>query len=135
MRYIEKNPANKTFPKCIWIEFIGSAVGRNLCRTQNTQTNSKGNNTPLFSIQRSFTVRRNQKVIHTQFSLQLAVAHTIHKSQSSTCSELVVNFFTKKSPPKHFWEHLIYVGLSRVSSLKGLYVVNLNVEHICQSEM
>ena len=134
VRYIEKNPANKTFPKCIWIEFIGSAVGRNLCRTRNTQTNSKGNNTPLFSIQRSFRVRRNQKVIHTQFPLQLAVARTIHKSQSSTCSELVVNFFTKKSPPKHFWEHLIYVGLSRVSSLKGLYVVNLDVEHICQSE-
>ena len=70
----------------------------------------------------------------TQFPLQLAVAHTVHKSQSSTCPELVVNFSTKKSPPKHFWEHLIYVGLSRVPSLKGLYVVNLNAEHICRSE-
>ena len=71
---------------------------------------------------------------HTQFPLQLAVAHTVHKSQSSMCPELVVNFSTKKSPPKHFWEHLIYVGLSRVPSLKGLYVVNLNVECICRSE-
>ena len=102
-------------------------------RTWNTKTNSKVNNrwTPLFSIRRSFTVRRNQKVIHTQFPLQLAVGRTVHKSQSSTCSELVVNFFTKKSPPKHFWEYLIYVGLSRVPSLKGLYIVNLNAEHIC----
>ena len=71
---------------------------------------------------------------HTQFPLQLAVARTVHKSQSSTCPELVVNFLTKKSPPKHFWEHLKYVGLSRVPSLKGLYVVNLNAEHICGSE-
>ena len=70
----------------------------------------------------------------TQFPLQLAVARTVHKSQSSTCPELVVNFSTKKSPPKHFWEHLIYVGLSRVPSLKGLYVVNLNAECICKSE-
>ena len=30
VRYIEKNPVNKTFPKCIWIEFLDSAVGRNL---------------------------------------------------------------------------------------------------------
>ena len=73
-------------------------------------------------------------MICTQFPLHLAVARTVHKSQSSTCSELVVNFVTKKSPPKHFWEHLIYVGLSRVPSLKGLYVVNLNAEHICRSE-
>ena len=136
VRYIEKNSANKTFPKCIWVEFIDSVVGRNLRRTWNTQKNSKVNNkwTPLFSIWRTFTVRRSQKVTRTQFPLQLAVACTVHKSQSSTCPELVVNFSTKKSPPKHFWEHLIYVGLSRVPSLKGLHVVNLNVERICRSE-
>ena len=29
VRHIEKNPANESFPKCIWIEFIDSAVGRN----------------------------------------------------------------------------------------------------------
>ena len=135
VRYIEKNPANKTFPKCIWVEFIDSVVGRNIRRMWNTQNNSKVNNTwtPLFSIRRTFTVRRSQKVTRTQFPLQLAVARTVHKSQSSTCSELV-NFFTKKSPPKHFWEHLIYVGLSRVPSLKGLHVVNLNTERICRSE-
>ena len=136
VRYIEKNATNKTFPKCIWVEFLDGIVGRNLHRTWNTQNNSKVKNTwiPLFSIRRTFTVRRSQKVTHSQFPLQLAVARTVHKSQSSTCPELVVNFSTKKSPPKHFWEHLIYVGLSRVPSLKGLYVVNLNAERICRSE-
>ena len=136
VRYIEKKPANKAFPKCIWVEFIDTIVGRNLRRTWNVRNNSKVNSTwtPLFSIRRTFTVRRNQNVTRTQFPLQLAVAHTVHKSQSSTCPELVVNFSTKKSPPKHFWEHLIYVGLSRVPSLDGLYVVNLNAEHICRSE-
>ena len=136
VRYIEKNPANETFPKCIWVEFIISVVGRNLHRTWNTPNNSKVKNTwtPLFSIWRTFTVRRNEKVTRTQFPLQLAVARTVHKSQSSTCPELVVNFVTTKSPLKHFWEHIIYVGLSRVPSLKGLYIVNLNAERICRSE-
>ena len=46
----------------------------------------------------------------------------------------MVDFSTKKSPPKHFWEHLIYVGLSRVPSLQGLHVVNLNTQHIHCSE-
>ena len=29
VRQIEKNPANESFPKCIWVEFIDSAVGKN----------------------------------------------------------------------------------------------------------
>ena len=132
VRYIEKNLMNESFPKCIWVEFIDSIVGKKLRQSWNTQNNSKipGTWTPVFSIRRSFIVRRNQNVFRAQFPLQVAAARTVHKSQSSTCSELVVDFSTKKSPPKHFWEHLIYVGLSRVPSLKGLHVVNLNAECI-----
>ena len=136
MRYVELNPTNDAFPNCIWVEFIDNAVGRKLRRTWNTQNNSRVKNiwTPVFSIRRSFTVRHGQTVVRTQFPLQIAAARTVHKSQSSTCPKLVVNFFTKKSPPKHFWDHLIYVGLSRVPSLTGLFVVNLNEEHISRSE-
>ena len=133
VRHIEKNPTNESFPKCIWIEFIDSAVGRNLRRKwNNLKTPSTW--TPLFAICRPFTVKHSQRVTRTQFPLQVAAARTVHKSQSSTCPELVVDFSTKKSPPKHFWEHLIYVGLSRVPSLQGLHVVNLNTQHIRCSE-
>ena len=54
-------------------------------KTWNIQSNSRVNNTctSLFSIWRSCTVRQCQKVTQTQFPLQLAVAHTTHKSQSS----------------------------------------------------
>ena len=64
VRYIEKNPANESFPKCIWVEFIDSIVGKNLCQSWNTQNHSKipGTWTPVFSIRRSFTVRYNQNV-------------------------------------------------------------------------
>ena len=136
VRHIENNPANESFPKCIWVEFIDSAVGRDLRRKWNPRNNSRIPNTwtPIFAIRRSFTVKRGQKVERTQFPLRVAAACTVHKSQSSTCPQLVVDFSTKKSPPKHFWEHLIYVALSRVPSLQGLHVVNLNTEHIRCSE-
>ena len=39
VRYIEKNAVNETFPKCIWVEFIDSVVGRNLHRIWKTQNN------------------------------------------------------------------------------------------------
>ena len=76
VRYIEKNPANESFPKCIWVEFIDSIVGKNLCQSWNTQNHSKipGTWTPIFSICRSFTVKRNQNVFRTQFPLQVAAA-------------------------------------------------------------
>ena len=35
MRYVETNPTNDAFPKCIWVEFLDNAVGRNLRRTWN----------------------------------------------------------------------------------------------------
>ena len=65
VRHMEKNPANESFPKCIWVEFIDSTVGRNLRRTWNTQTNLKipSTWTPLFAVCRPFTVRRNQRVV------------------------------------------------------------------------
>ena len=65
VRYIEKNPANKTFPKFIWVEFIDSIVGRNLCRTWNTQKKVNNTWTPLFSIRRTFTVRHSQSDTYT----------------------------------------------------------------------
>ena len=34
--YVERNPTNDAFPKCIWVEFIDNAVGRNLRRRWGT---------------------------------------------------------------------------------------------------
>ena len=64
VRHIEKNPTNESFPKCIWIEFIDSAVGRNLRRKwNNLKTPSTW--TPLFAICRPFTVKRSQSYTNT----------------------------------------------------------------------
>ena len=40
-------------------------------------------------------MRRDQTVICTQFPLPIAAACTVHKSQSSTCPELVVEITPK----------------------------------------
>ena len=70
----------------------------------------------------------------TQFPLQLGAACTIHKAQSLTFGKIVVDMFTWKNPPKCFWIHEHYVALSRCTSLECLFIVNMNEEHICQSE-
>ena len=52
--------------------------------------------------------------------LRSAAAKTIHRSQGATETRIVVNFETKKTIP-----HINYVGLSRVTTLKGLYRTDL----------
>jgi hypothetical protein len=40
---------------------------------------------------------------------------------------------TTKKPPKHFWDHMHYVALSRCTSLQGLHIVTLHEELIRSS--
>ena len=40
---------------------------------------------------------------------------------------------TNTNPPKHWWQHMHYVVLSRVTSLSGLCFKSLNSDKICVS--
>ena len=136
VRVVENNPLNPDFPKCIWVEFIDRQIGQNIHRSCSNQYSLKISKTwtPIYSIRRSFTVKCDQKVTRIQFPLQLGSARTIHKAQSSTYQEIVVDMSTQKKPPKHFWEHMHYVAFSRCTSLDGLHIVDINEKNICQSE-
>ena len=57
-----------------------------------------------------------------------AAAKTIHRSHRDTETKIVVNFSTKKAIP-----HTHYVGLSRVTTLEGLYVTDLTENKITVS--
>ncbi|CAC5416325.1 unnamed protein product [Mytilus coruscus] len=56
---------------------------------------------------------------------------TIHKSQGDTLQEVVVSL---KSKRKGIIPHIHYVALSRVTSLTGLQILNLNQEAIAVAE-
>ena len=64
-----------------------------------------------------------------QFPITLAWACTLHKVQGLTLNEVAVNFELRKQ--KSFNPEQIYVALSRVTSLQGLYIVgNIEKKHI-----
>ena len=48
-----------------------------------------------------------------------AAAKTIHRSQGDT-EQKIVNFNTRRAIP-----HIHYVGLSRVTTIEGLYITDL----------
>jgi hypothetical protein len=60
-----------------------------------------------------------------QFPLRISAAKTIHKSQGDTLNEVVVDMTATRCFP-----HSHYVAFSRVTSLSGLYITELNDKKI-----
>ena len=72
---------------------------------------------------------RSVQVVRKLFQLRPAAAKTIHRSQGDTETKIVVNFETRRTIP-----HIHYVGLSRVTTIEGLYITNLCEDKIAVSE-
>ena len=108
----------------IWVKFDHSDVGEKT-RHENRHLYVQGIEsswTPIKPITTQFAVGRNQtaQVVRKQFPLRPAAAKTIHRSQGDTEQKIVVNFNTKRKIP-----HIHYVGLSRVTTMEGLYITDL----------
>ena len=88
--------------------------------------------TPIFAVKRGYKVQ-SVWVHRVQFPLRQAAARTIHVAQSSTYKKIYIDMSTSVSPPKSWWHHMRYVALSRVTSLSGLYIRNLNETKISVS--
>ena len=70
-----------------------------------------------------FAVGKNRtvQVARKQFPLRPFIdSKTIHRSQGDTETIVVVHFQCKRAIP-----HIHYVGLSRVTTLEGLYITDL----------
>ena len=65
-------------------------------------------------------------VTHVQFPFHLAAAETIHVAQSATFISIYIDIQTNINPSKIWWQHMHYVALSKVTSLAGLYLKDLN---------
>lgn len=98
----------------IWVEFDDTEIGQKT-RHENKHLYVQGIDkqwTPIKPVTSQFVVGRNKtiQVVRKQFPLRPATAKTIHRSQGSTETRIVVNFDTQKAIP-----HIHYVGLSRVT--------------------
>ena len=116
----------------IWVQFDRNNVGEKT-RYENRQLNTPTIGltwTPIKPVTVQFNVGRTKaaKVVQKQFPLRPAAAKTIHRSQGDTETRIVVNFSTKKAIL-----HIHYVGLSRVTTLEGLYVTDLTENKITVS--
>ena len=131
VRHIEDGRHND-MPQHIWVQFADDAVGKETRRMSDPKYFDllRKRWTPIPLVQRTFVVKRSQTVKRQQFPLRLSSGRTIHVSQSSTYKEIVVDMKTQTHPPKHFFEHMHYVALSRCTSLDGLHIVNINEEMI-----
>ncbi len=116
----------------IWVQFDHPDVGQKT-RQDNRQLYINGIQptwTPIKPITTQFAVgkTRSVQVVRKQFPLRPAAAKTIHRSQGDTESRIVVNLETRTAIP-----HIHYVGLSRVTTINGLFITDLCEDKIAVS--
>ena len=116
----------------IWVQFDHADIGEKT-RHENRHLYVQGIEstwTPIKAITSQFAVGKNRtaQIVRKQFPLRPAGAKTIHRSQGSTETQIVVNFKTNRAIP-----HLHYVGLSRVTNIEGLHIADLYEEKITVS--
>ena len=111
----------------LWVEFENEIIGqkvRNVYKhLYKHAINCKW--TPIMSISKQFNVgRKHIEVSRQQFPLRPAAAKTVHRSQGTTVNNIVVNLSGRA------FSHIHYVALSRVRSMDGLYITDLNENKI-----
>ena len=108
----------------IWVESDDGNIGR-VIRTQYKKLCKTGidkNWTPILEITRLFKIQHygTFQVKRRRFPLRMGAAKTNHKAQGSTLKSAVVHFGSRKN------EHMHYVGLSRVTHIGNLHIIQLN---------
>ncbi|KAJ8017842.1 ATP-dependent DNA helicase PIF1 [Holothuria leucospilota] len=113
----------------VWIQFDDSSVGKAVRQsTRHLNTSDLPTTwTPITRVARQFRSGRskNAEILRKQFPLRPASAKTVHRCQGDTLNQVVVDMSGQRSQC-----HVHYVALSRVTSLSGLYILNLNQDKI-----
>ena len=109
----------------VWVQFDHLDVGQKT-RNENRHLYLQGIEhtwTPIKPFTTQFAVGKNKtaQVVRKQFPLRPAAAKAIHRSQGDTETKIVVNFSLTRRPIPH----IHYVGLSRVTTIEGLYITDL----------
>lgn len=117
-------------PAILWFDFANTKVGEKQ-RKIYKQFYEDGIDThwvPIFPITRKFNVgKKFIEISRTQFPIKQSSAKTVHKSQGSTYNEVIVDL---KGPYYNYFKHMVYVALSRVKTLNGLTLIQLDSKSI-----
>lgn len=104
-------------PKTVYIEFDNSHVGAETRKKNNEQF------TPIFLCTKLFQYKNkiDVKISRNQFPLIAAEGITIHKSQGSTYTMIVVHLDRKTKLTRA----ALYVACSRVTTINGLFFIGI----------
>ena len=137
IKYIQTtNHNDTTLPFIVWVDFQNPDIGANHHQKYTFLFSRQKTNrqwTPIIKIKCTFIVK-DPWIHRIQFPLRQAAARTIHVAQSSTYPEIYVDLQTNSKPPTTFWKHMHYVAFSRVTSISGLYIENINEDNIAISQ-
>lgn len=114
-------------PYCLWLEFQENTRIGNMARVKHrpmliTRKELRQTWTPIFKKTTTFPVSNNKtiKCRRTNFPLCQASAITTHKSQGATFDHVVFDY------NRGLQQQLVYVALSRVRTIEGLFMTNPN---------
>ncbi|CAB3987819.1 ATP-dependent DNA helicase PIF1 [Paramuricea clavata] len=116
-------------PSIIWVlfqeEHIGKDYRKQYAHLYNQSIERRW--VPILEITRQFR-KHQMQVLRRQFPLRPSAAKTIHRCQGDTLNEAVVDLPSSKQ------EHMHYVALSRLRSISGLHILNMNENKIAVSK-
>nr|XP_029733968.1 uncharacterized protein LOC115269410 [Aedes albopictus] len=124
LKYVEKDDDAPGQPIVkLWFKFESEAIGATLrIRSRPAVYSRPGILQPDWTpiVKRSANIKLSGiiKCKRIQFPVASACALTVHKSQGGTFPEVVYHYEKGQD------QQLVYVGLSRVTSLQGLYLTN-----------
>ena len=108
----------------IYLKFEDQTIGKKLMDFDHFAKRNKV--VPIVRVESNINIHSNKPyspvIKRTQFPLMLAWACTVHKVQGKQFSEIVVSFHLNKQ--KSFNYGQMYVALSRVTSLNGLFLID-----------
>jgi hypothetical protein len=113
----------------LWVQFDDADIGSQL-RTENRRLYRKGCNkdwTPIQPVVKQFAAgyKGQAQVQRYQFPLRPSHAKTIHRSQGDTMKSAAIDLTTPRKV-----DHIHYVAISRLVSLEGLHLLNLQEDKI-----
>lgn len=129
MMKVEINQISEYASGILWVQFEDQNIGKQHRRENRRLYKSCHLKewTPLEPVSKSFAAgnKGEAQIQRSQFPIRPAHAKTVHRSQGDTLSKVVVDLTSKRRV-----DHIHYVAVSRVQTLDGLFIRNLQEDKI-----